>query len=64
MVGWAVKVISVPEQEGFWEAVTVTVIVKTGLTVITIVLEDAGFPLAQGAFEFKIQLTISAFTGI
>ena len=61
MVGVAVKVTEVPEQTGFAEAAIETLTGKFGFTVMVIVLEFAGLPVAQVAFEVKTQVTVFPF---
>ena len=51
----AVKEIRIPEQTGFVEALIETLTGMFGLTVIVIVLDVAGFPLAHIALEFRMQ---------
>ena len=53
-----------PVQTGFAEAAIVTLTGKFGFTIIIIVLEVAGFPVAQLVFEVRIHLTISPFAGV
>ena len=64
MVGVAVKVTEVPEQTGLAEAAIEMLTGRFGFTVIVTVLEVAGLPVAQVAFEVKMQVTTSALTGI
>ena len=64
MVGVAVKVTEVPEQTGLAEAAIATLTGKFGLTVMVTVLEVAGLPVAQVAFEVKMQVTASLFRGM
>ena len=63
MVGVAVKVTLVPEQILFCEAPIETLTGNTVFTIMLIVLEVAGFPLAQVALEVRTQITASLFTG-
>lgn len=58
MVGVAVKVTLVPEQTGLDEADIATLAGSTGFTVIVTVLEVAGLPVAQVAFEVITQLMV------
>ena len=58
MVGVAVKVTEAPEQIGFADAATKTLTGKYGFTVMVTVLEVAGFPVVQVAFEVKTQETV------
>ena len=61
-VGVAVKVTEVPAQTGSAEAPMVTLTGRFGLTIMLIVFEVAGLPVAQVAFEVSTQVTISLFT--
>ena len=63
MVGVAVNVTLVPAQILFCEAPIDTLTGRNGFTIILIVLEVAGFPLAQVASEVRTQVTASLFTG-
>lgn len=58
MVGVAVKVTLVPEQIGLEEAAIATLAGRTGFTVMVTVLEVAGLPVAQVAFEVITQLIV------
>jgi hypothetical protein len=60
-VGVAVKVTTVPEHTVVAEAETLTLTGKFGFTVIVIVFDVAGLPVAQVAFEVRTQVTISLF---
>ena len=64
MVGVAVKVTEVPAQTGFAEGAIITLTGRFGLTVMVIVFDVAGLPVAQVALEVKTQVTASAFNGI
>ena len=64
MVGVAVKVTEVPAQTGFADATIEMLTGRFGFTVMVTVLEAAGLPVTQVAFEVKIQVTASALTGI
>ena len=64
MVGVAVKVTDVPAQTGLADAAMVTLTGRFGLTVIVIVFDVAGLPVAQVALEVKTQVIASAFNGI
>jgi hypothetical protein len=55
LVGEAVNVTFVPEQIGFDEAAIVTLAGRFGLTVMVTVLEVAGLPVTQVAFEVIMQ---------
>ena len=52
-----------PAQTGFAVGETVMLTGKLGLTVMATAFEVAGFPLAQGAFEVRMQITTSPFNG-
>jgi len=56
--GVAVKVTLVPAQIGFSEATMLTLAGNTGFTVMVMVFEVAGLPVAQGAFEVITQETV------
>ena len=64
MVGVAVKVTEVPEQTGFADAAIETLTGSGLLTVMVIVFDVAGLPVAQVALEVKTQVIASAFNGI
>ena len=64
LVGVAVKVTDVPEQTGFAEAVITTLTAETGLTVMVIVFDVAGFPDGQLMFDVRTQLTAFPLTGV
>ena len=64
LVGVAVKVTEVDVQTGFTEAAIDMLTGRFGLTVIDTVLEVAGFPVAQVAFEVSTQVTASLFAGL
>ena len=64
MVGVAVKVTELPEQNGFVEAEIEILTNRFGLTVMVTALLVAGLPVAQTAFDVNIQITISPFTGM
>ena len=53
----------VPEQTGFAEGATVTLAGRLEFTVIVTVLEVAGLPVAQVAFDVITQVTASLLTG-
>ena len=63
MVGVAVKVTEVPAQTGLADAAIEILTGKFGLTVMVNVFEVAGLPVAQVAFEVKMQVTASVFRG-
>jgi len=62
--GVAVKFTVVPWQTGFAEAVTVTEAGRMGSNVMETVLEVAGDPVAQTAFDVRIQFTLSPLAGM
>jgi hypothetical protein len=64
LIGFAWNVTDDPAQTGFAEVLMVILTDMFGLTVIVIVLEVAGFPLAQTALEVRIQVTRSPDTGV
>lgn len=53
-----------PEHTGFIDAVIVMLTGRMGLTVIVIVFEVAGLPVAQVASEVRMQVTTSPVTGM
>ena len=63
MIGVAVKVTEVPAQTGLADAAIEILTGKFGLTVMVNVFEVAGLPVAQVAFEVKMQVTASVFRG-
>jgi hypothetical protein len=60
-VGVAVKVTLVPEQIVVAEAAILTLTGRLGFTVMVTVLEVAGLPVAQVAFEVITQVTVLPF---
>ena len=64
MVGVAVKVTEVPAQTGFAEGAIITLTGRFGLTVMVIVFEVAGLPVAQVALEVSTQVITSPLTGV
>ena len=64
MVSVAVNVTLVPSQIGFDDDVIDTLTGRVLLTVIVIVFEVAGLPVAQLAFEVRMQVTMSLFDGV
>ena len=64
MVGVAVKVTLVPTQILFCEAPMEILTGSKGFTIILMVLEVAGLPVAQVASEVRTQLTASLFEGV
>jgi hypothetical protein len=58
LIGVAVKVTELPEQTGFADAAIVTLTGKFALTVMVIVLDVAGVPVAQPAFDVMMQETV------
>ena len=61
MVGVAVNVTDVPEQIVVAVAAILTLTGRFGLTVIVILPDVAGLPVAHVAFDVNTQLTISPF---
>jgi len=59
-----VKVTEVDGQTGFADAVIDTLTGRFGLTVIVTVLEVAGLPVAQVAFDVNTQVMASLFMGV
>ena len=59
----AVKLTDVPAQTGLADALTDTLTGSRGFTVIATMLEVAGLPLAQIAFELSTQETASLLIG-
>ena len=59
-----VKETNVPAQTGFPDEEIVMDTGKLGLTDMVIVLEVAGFPLAQAAFEVSLQVMTSPLSGL
>ena len=59
LVGVAVKVTEVPLHIGFDDGDIATLTGRFGLTVIVVVDDVAGDPVAQVAFEISTQLTAS-----
>jgi len=64
LVGVAVKVTEVPAQTGFADAAMETLTGRFGLTVMVIVFEVAGLPVAQVALEVSTQVITSPLTGV
>ena len=61
--GVAVNVTEVPAQTGFAEAAIETFTGSIGFTVMVTVLDVAGFPEGQVAFDVSWQVIASAATG-
>jgi hypothetical protein len=61
LVGVAVKVTLVPEQMVVAEAAILTLTGRLGLTVMVTVLEVAGLPVAQTAFEVIVHVMVFPF---
>ena len=61
MVGVAVNVTLVPEQIVVADAEILILTGKLGFTVMVTVLEVAGLPVAQVAFDVRIQVMTSLF---
>ena len=64
LIGCAVNVITVPEQEGFWDAVTVTLTASMGLTDTGYWMLDAGLLVAHVSEEVRVQETRSLLLGM
>ena len=64
LTGVAVNVTLVPAQTGLADAVMETLTGNKGFTVMVIVFEVAGFPVAQISFDVIMQETMSPFTGM
>ena len=60
----AVKVTEVPAHTGLADGAIETLTGKFGLTVIVTVLEVAGLPVAQVAFDESTQFMISLLAGM
>ena len=58
------KVTEVPAQTGFAEGAIITLTGRFGLTVIVIVFDVAGLPVAQVALEVSTQVITSPLTGV
>ena len=58
MTGVAVKVTEVPAQTGFADAAIETLTGRFGFTVMVTVLDVAGLPVAQVAFEVNVQVIV------
>ena len=63
-MGTAVYVTEVPVQTGFADAVMETLTGSNGLTVIVIVFDVAGFPVAQLRLEVNTQVMRLPLAGI
>ena len=63
-MGVAVKVTGVAEQTGLAETAMETLIDKLLLTVMVIVFEVAGLPVAQVVLDVSITVTWSLFPGV
>jgi len=64
LTGVAVNVTDVPAQTGLAEAVMETLTGINGFTVMVIVFDVAGEPVAQVAFEVRIQVIWSLVSGV
>ena len=58
------KVTEVPSQTGFADAAMETLAGRFGFTIMVTVLDVAGLPIAQVAFEVNTQVITSPFTGV
>ena len=63
-VGVAVKVTAVPAQTGLASAVIETLTGKLALTVMIMVLDVAGLPVAQVSLDERITVTWSLLSGV
>jgi hypothetical protein len=63
LVGVAVKVTEVPEQTVLADGAILTLTGRFGLTVIVIVLDVAGLPVAHVLFDVSMHVTASLFAG-
>ena len=57
------NVTDVPAQTGLADGAIETLTARRGLTVMVTVLEVAGFPVGQVAFDVNIHVTASLLTG-
>ena len=64
LAGVAVRVTELASQTGLLSAAIVTLTSNIGFTVMVIIFEVAGFPLAQVSLEVSTTLIISPLTGI
>ena len=64
LTGVAVKVTRAPGQAGLADAAIDTLTGDRGLTAIVILLDVAGDPVAQGAFEVRTQVIRSLLPGV
>jgi hypothetical protein len=64
LTGVAENVTGIPEQTGLVEALIETLTGILALTVMVIVFEMAGLPVAQVASEFNTHFTWSLLTGL
>ena len=62
-MGVALKVTDDPGQKGFGVAVIDTPAGRFALTTMVMAFDEAGFPIGQAMFEFKMQVTTSPLLG-
>ena len=62
LAGVAVKETAVPAQIWFSDSVIDMLTGSNGFTIIVTAFEVSGFPVAQVAFEVRMQVTTSLFT--
>jgi len=63
-IGNALNVTNVPAHTWIFDVEMVRLTGNTGFTIMDIVFDVAGLPLAHAAFEVRIQVTKSPFAGI
>ena len=63
-MGEAVNVTDIPAHTGLAEAAIETLTGRLGLTVIDSVLDVAGDPVSQVAFDVRMLVTASLFAGV
>ena len=64
LTGMAVYVTEVPAQTGLADAAMETLTGNNGLTIIVIVFDMAGEPVAQVSFDARVQVTWSLVNGM
>ena len=64
MRGVALYVTDDPRHEGFADAVMLTLTGTLVFTVIVMLFDNAGLPVAQDAFEVSLHVTKSPFMGL
>jgi hypothetical protein len=63
-VGVAVKITGIPAQTGFEEAEMLTPTGAYAVTIMMIVLDVAGLPVAQGLLEVSLHIMVSPLVGV